>query len=221
MEQGWYDLLFAHWEVPLATVRALIPGSLELDTYNGRPWVSVAAFQLRMRPRGIPGMGGIWSFPEFNVRTYVLYKGKPGVYFFSLDAASLIAVMGARMLYHLPYFTARMSIVRNAETIRYRSARNGSRARFSASCEATSAVYTAAPGTLSHWLTERYCLYAVDGSRVYAGEIHHDPWPLQSAQVEIAENTLTEAQGIRVQSKPDLVQYAGAQEVLIWPLRPA
>jgi uncharacterized protein len=221
MEQGWYDLLFAHWEVPVESVRPLVPRSLELDTYNGCAWISVAAFLLRMRPRGLPAMGRIWSFPELNFRTYVVHGGKPGIYFFSLDAASLTAVMGARMAYHLPYFHARMAIERDGRVIRYRSARIRTQAAFSASYQATSGVFHAAPGTLSHWLDERYCLFAVDERRVYAGEIHHAPWPLQNAQVEIAENTLPDSQGMRISSKPDLVQFAAAQEVLIWPLRPA
>jgi len=219
MEQGWYELLFAHWEVPFETVRSLVPFSLELDTYSDRPWVSVAAFLLRMRPRGLAAMGRMWSFPELNFRTYVLYKGKPGVYFFSLDAASLTAVLGARMFYRLPYFHAHMTIDRDGHAIRYRSARMRSRAKFSASYQATSAVFHAAPGTLSHWLAERYCLYAVDGERVYAGEIHHAPWPLQNAEVEIAENTLPDVQGMTINRRPDLVQFAADQEVLVWPLR--
>ncbi len=219
MEQGWYDLLFAHWEVPLEIVRSLVPRSLEVDTYNGRPWFSIAAFLLKMRPRGLPALSRIWSFPELNFRTYVLHEGKPGVYFFSLDAASLSAVMGARMAYRLPYFHARMTIASDGRAVRYRSARVRTRATFSATYQATSAVFHAAAGTLSHWLTERYCLYAVDGERVYTGEIHHAPWPLQNAQVEIAENTLPETRGVTIAAKPDLVQFAAAQEVLIWPSR--
>jgi uncharacterized protein len=221
MEQGWYDLLFAHWELPLETVRSLVPRSLEVDTYDGRPWLSIAAFLLKMRPRGLPALGRIWSFPELNFRTYVLHEGKPGIYFFSLDAASLSAVIGARMAYRLPYFHARMAIARDGRVIRYRSARIRTPATFSASYQATSAVFHAAPGTLSHWLAERYCLYAVDRGRVYAGEIHHPPWPLQNAQVEIAENSLPDAYGMRINIKPDLAQFAEAQEVLIWPLRSA
>jgi len=221
MEQGWYDLLFAHWEVPLETVRSLVPPSLELDTYNGRPWVSIAAFLLKMRPRGLPGLGRLWSFPELNFRTYVVHEGKPGIFFFSLDAASLTAVIGARMAYRLPYFHARMAIDRDDRVITYRSARIRTSATFSASYQATSGVFHAAPGTLSHWLAERYCLYAADQRRVYTGEIHHPPWPLQNAQVEITENTLPDAYGMRINSKPDMVQFAAAQEVLIWPLRSA
>jgi uncharacterized protein len=221
MEQGWYDLLFAHWEVPFETLRSLVPRILELDTYSGRPWVSVAAFLLKMRPRGLSAMCSNWSFPELNFRTYVLHNGKPGVYFFSLDAASLPAVLGANMFYRLPYFHARMTIVRDGPAIRFRGARIRSGATFSASYQATTAEFQAAPGTLSHWLTERYCLYSVDTQRVYVGEVHHAPWLLQNAHVEIAENTLAEARGISVNDKPDLVQFAAAQEVLIWPLRPA
>lgn len=221
MEQGWYDLLFAHWEVPQDTVRSLIPRNLDLDTYNGRPWVSIAAFFLRMRLRGLSVTGRIWSFPELNFRTYVTCKGRPGIYFFSLDAASLSAVIGARLLYRLPYFHARMAIRRDCESIVYHSRRLRARGEFSASYRPISAEFNAAPGTLSHWLAERYCLFAVHGSRVLAGEIHHPPWSLRNAQVEIRNNSVPQEHGVKLDATPDLVQFAAAQEVLVWPPRPA
>jgi uncharacterized protein YqjF (DUF2071 family) len=221
MEQGWYNLLFAHWQVPPAQMRALIPAELELDTYDASAWVSITPFRLTMRPRGATVLGRVWSFPEMNFRTYVRYGGKAGIYFFSLDAASLLAVMGARMLYRLPYFHARMGISRSGEVFQYESKRIRAAREFRAVYEPVSEPRNAAPGSLSHWLAERYCLYVTDGGRVRRAEIHHGPWPLQNARVEIERNTLPAQAGLVLGAMPDLVQYAEALEVLIWPLRDA
>lgn len=221
MEQGWYDLLFAHWEAPWSQIRGMVPEPLEVDTYNGSPWVSITPFRLTMRPRGIPAIGRVWSFAEMNFRTYVRYQDKPGIFFFSLDAASLLAVSGARVLYRLPYFHARMEISREGSRFKYISRRMGRQEMFAVEYEPVSETFNAAPGTLSHWLAERYCLYVADGRRAWRAEIHHAPWPLQNARAEIARNTLPEGIGFSLGAHPDLVQYAAREEVLIWPLRPA
>jgi hypothetical protein len=219
MEQGWYNLLFAHWEVPLAQLRALVPHALELDTYTGSAWVSITPFRLSIRPRGLAVAGRLWSFPEMNFRTYVHYRGKPGIYFFSLDAANLLAVAGARLFYHLPYFHALMDIRPDGDGFRYRSRRMHSSMEFSARYEAISDAYNAAPGTLSHWLSERYCLYALDGTKVKRAEIHHPPWSLQNARADIATNTLPHQAGLSLAATPDLLHFSAALEVLVWPLR--
>ncbi|MBX6340998.1 MAG: DUF2071 domain-containing protein, partial [Thermomicrobiaceae bacterium] len=121
MTQTWEDLVFAHWPVEVAALRRVVPASLPLDTYDGRAWLGVVPFHLRrIAPRGLPwGLG----FPELNVRTYVTVGDEPGIYFFSLDAANPLAVVGARLAYHLPYFHARMSIRRDGAWIRYASRR--------------------------------------------------------------------------------------------------
>jgi uncharacterized protein len=219
MEQGWYDLLFAHWEASFAQLRSLIPKPLELDSYNGSPWVSITPFSLTMRPRGLSVAGRVWRFPEMNFRTYVCYKDKPGIFFFSLDAGSLLAVTGARILYRLPYFHARMQIKRDGAAFQYESQRLNAPIAFSAEYEPISDEFHAAPGTLSHWLAERYCLYVVEGGQVSRADIHHAPWPLQNANVEITRNTLPEQIGVSLPARPDLVQFSACEEVLIWPLR--
>ena len=94
MEQGWYGLLFAHWPYAVEELRRLVPRELEIDTFDGQGWVSITPFRLRMRPRGLSGIGRVWTFPELNCRTYVSHGGRGGIYFFSLDAASLLAEAG-------------------------------------------------------------------------------------------------------------------------------
>ena len=222
MEQGWYNLLFAHWEVPAARLRPLIPASLEVDTYtNSTAWVSITPFRLTMRPRGLAAAGRLWTFPEMNFRTYVRYGDKPGIFFFSLDAGSLLAVKGARMLYRLPYFHADMGITPHEHAFRYESRRRNQDVELAAEYEPTTEPFQAAPGTLSHWLAERYCLYTMIGTRVARAEIHHRPWPLQNVRAEIKRNTLPRQVGLSLPAQPDLLQYAASEEVLIWPLREA
>jgi uncharacterized protein YqjF (DUF2071 family) len=202
MAQRWNDLLFIHRQADTDTLRALVPPALTLDLREGRAWVSVTPFYLsHLRPRGIPPLPGVSQFPELNVRTYVTVGGKPGVYFFSLDAGNALAVYGARALYRLPYFRASMS-VREARdgTIHYRSRRihrTAPPAEFVAQYRPAGAVTHSKPGSLDHWLTERYCLYALDTARrVFRAEIHHHPWPLQPAELETDRDTMAAAAGL-------------------------
>jgi uncharacterized protein len=214
MRQGWYNLLFAHWHVPAERLRPFIPAPLILDTFAGDAWLSITPFDLRLRPRGLPQ---ILHFPEMNCRTYVTYGGKPGVFFFSLDAASRLAVWGARTFYHLPYFFAEMTIETSERMISYKSHRETGSASFAAEYRATGPVHHALSGTLEYFLAERYCLYTFFGRQLFRGEIHHAPWPLQEATAEIHENTIAAAAGISLPQQPGLLQYSAAIEVLVWP----
>jgi uncharacterized protein YqjF (DUF2071 family) len=219
MVQIWNDLLFAHWPVPADVLRPLIPSALPLDTFDGQGWVAVAPFHMSgVRPRLVPPLPGISAFPELNVRTYVTYGGKPGVYFFSLDAASRLAVWGARKTYRLPYFFAEMQVTEREKWFEYRSSRLAMEARLRAQYRPAKPVQLRSPGTLEHWLTERYCLYTVSGGSVYRSEIHHEQWPLQDAEAEIQENTMAAAAGITLPNSAPLLHFAKRLEVLIWPL---
>src|SRR3954463_10617394 len=123
MAQVWRDLLFAHWEIAPDILRPFIPRQLELDTYEGKAWISITPFHMSLRFRGLPVLPGFARLPELNFRTYVVGGDKPGIYFFSLDIASFAAVAGARLVYHLPYFRARMHIRKYRDRIRYSSQR--------------------------------------------------------------------------------------------------
>jgi uncharacterized protein len=217
MEQGWYRLLFAHWPLAVSRLLTLVPNELEMDTFDGEAWISLTPFEVRVRPRGFFSAGKLWSFPELNCRTYVRYGGIPGIYFFSLDAGSLLAVLGARTLYRLPYFHANMEVDTLNSEIHYRCHRKLSPASFHARYTPVSTPSPAVPGTVEHWLTERYCLYAVTGKHVLRGDIHHRPWALQEAAAEIRQNTVTAMAALSLTDRPALLQYSERQEVLIWP----
>lgn len=225
MKQEWHDLLFAHWVVPEEVLRPLIPATLEIDKFGAQAWVGVVPFRMAgVRSRGAPAFPGISRFPELNVRTYVVRDGKPGVWFFSLDAANALAVWGARTLFHLPYFLAAMSCVEEAGWIRYESRRKdrrGASAELVARYRAIGEVFHAQPGSIEHFLAERYCLYTVDRSgRLLWCEIHHPPWPLRVAEAVFQENTMADAAGIIVAAlKPELLHFSRRQEVVVWAPR--
>jgi uncharacterized protein len=220
MTQSWHDLLFAHWPIEPEAMRPLIPPPLELETFDKQCWVGVVPFWMSgIRARGFPAIPGMSRFPELNVRTYVAYRGKPGVYFFSLDAANLIAVKTARLLYHLPYSHAEMRSEHNGEEIIYRSRRIKGDAEVRIRYHPVSPVGLRKAGSLEHWLTERYCLYATVNRKVYRGEIHHLPWPLQNASAHIEINTMAAAAGIALPDTEPLLHFARRLDVLIWPVR--
>jgi hypothetical protein len=219
MLQTWHDLLFAHWALTPEKIRPLVPKELELDLHEGRAYVAVAPFWMSgIRARWAPPLPGLNRFAELNVRTYVRYNGIPGVYFFSLDAASRMAVRGARWGYGLPYFFAAMSVQSLGEKLRYSSRRLESPrpAEFIASYRPISAPRVRESESLEHFLTERYCLYTVDRGRVSRAYIHHLPWQLQDAEVEIEVNTMAQAAGIELPEGKPLLHFSRVIEVLIW-----
>jgi len=220
MTQRWNDLLFLHYQVPVEKLRAFVPGVLTVDTFEQRAWVSVTPFWINhLRPPGVPSLPWISQFAELNVRTYVTYDGKPGVFFFSLDASHLSAVWGARMFYRLPYWHATMKVKgRGGAKIEYFSKRtHGPRpAELRGSYGPVASANRAYPNTIEHFLTERYCLYSVSGKRLYRADIHHLPWELQAADSELERNTVAAPVGIALPSKPDLKYFARSIKVLVW-----
>jgi hypothetical protein len=174
-----------------------------------------------IRARALLPIPGLSRIPELNVRTYVSLDGKPGVFFFSLDTPSSTAVWAARTFYRLPYFRAKISVNISGDTIHYSSTRRNATAEFKASYHPVRPVQLRTPGTLEHWLTERYCLYTVSLGSVYRSDIHHPPWPLQDAAAQIAVNTMTLAAEIPLPQLPPLLHFSRRLEVLIWPLKTA
>jgi len=226
MTQSWHDLLFAHWPVDARVLQDKLPAGLLLDTFNGDAWVGIVPFRMtNVAPRGVPSVPFVSSFLELNVRTYVRLHNKPGVYFFSLDASSTLAVAAARALFHLPYFVAAMNVNEQRGRFVYTSARQTRTdgvAEFAATYEPVGYAVTPEPGSLEYFLTERYCLYTVDGaSRARRLEIHHPPWPLQAAEATIAVNTMADAAGIRLPSTAPVLHFAKRQDAVAWAMSEA
>ncbi|MEC0239749.1 DUF2071 domain-containing protein [Paenibacillus dokdonensis] len=227
MKQVWNDLLFAHWPVNEDELLPHIPQGLELQTWEGKPWITAAPFYLsHLRLRGIPSLPFASHFLELNVRTYVMRKSKPGIFFLNLEASSRLAVAGARTFAHLPYHFADMSAQyeNDKTTIHYASMRkqtNTDDTIFSGAYKPVgTSSYQAQPGSLLHWLTERYCLYTLNSSgQILIGEIHHLPWPLQEAELRLDTNTLTNYHGFPLKSDPTLISYTKKLEVFFWPFQ--
>jgi uncharacterized protein YqjF (DUF2071 family) len=218
MGQTWEELLFAHWRVPADVVRAHVPPGLEVDEHDGSAWLGITPFRLTgLRARGLLPLPGVSSFLELNVRTYVTRDERPGIWFFSLDASSRLAVAAARRGYKLPYFQARMSATKRGEWVEYECARVAEAGRvFSGRYRPEGAVFTAEPGSLEWFLVERYCLYATDRGRLARADIHHELWPLQPAEAEIE---LASISPLDLHGEP-LVHFSRRQDVVIWPLEP-
>jgi uncharacterized protein len=224
MAQVWHDLLFAHWPLDPEALRPLLPDSLRIDTFEGQAWIGVIPFRMSgVRPRLVPPVPWLSAFPELNVRTYVTAEDKPGIWFFGLEAGNRLAVAAARSWFHLPYFHAEMSLQEAGGWIRYRSRRihrGAPPADFAGRYRPRGEVALAAPGTLARWLTERFCLYTLDGGgRLVRGEIHHAQWPLQAAEAEIETNTMTRPHGLALPDVPPLLHFARRIEAVVWPLR--
>jgi uncharacterized protein YqjF (DUF2071 family) len=221
MTQSWHDLLFAHWPVDPGALRTFVPAPLEIDVFDRQAWVGIVPFHMtNVAPRGVPAPPWLSSFAELNVRTYVRIHDRPGVYFFSLDAANAVAVRTARALFRLPYFTASIEVTRTDGWIRYRSRRAGTRsarAELVASYRPAGEVFHAAPGTLEYFLTERYCLYTVNrGGRAHVVDVHHPPWPLSCATARIEANTMASVCGVALPQSPPLLYFAARQDVVAW-----
>ena len=221
MRQMWHDLLFMHWPVPVKTMRRLVPDALPVDTFDGWAWVGVVPFRMSgVRPRWTPPVPWLSAFPELNVRTYVTLNGKPGVYFFSLDAANPIAVWTARLWFNLPYYTARMSCERYRDVIAYESERTHPRAAPAHLVARYRSIGNALPfesGSIVDFFTSRYCLYVVDRhGRPRRREIDHVLWPLTPAEAEIEVNTMTQGIDLALPRTPPLLHVSERLEVVVW-----
>ena len=219
--QSWCDLLFAHWPIKAAALRPLVPAGLNLEEFDGTAWIGVVPFRMEgVMRRPLPDLPGISAFAELNVRLYVECDGKPGVWFLSLDAANGLAVWAARRFFYLPYFKAKMDCAVAGEEIDFVSRRVGGGVGFAAVYGPQGAVYNARPGSLEHWLTERYCLYAQARSgALFRAEVQHWPWPLQAAKARIDRNQMLEPHGLAVAGAP-LLHFARRLDVVVWPLEP-
>jgi uncharacterized protein YqjF (DUF2071 family) len=193
-----------------------VPKPLRIQEFDGTSWIALVPFRMSgVMRRPLPDLPWISAFPELNVRLYVEHGGKPGVWFLSLDATNPLAVWAARRFFHLPYYRARMSLTHQGDTILYHSERPS--AELKAWYRPTSSPYLSQAGSLEHFLTERYCLYArrPDGS-LWRNEVHHAPWPLQKAEAGIETNTMFAFNGLAMEGPPALLHYAHRIDVVVW-----
>lgn len=220
----WVDLAFLHWRARAEQLRPLIPPALELDVFEGSAWMGVTPFRMKgVRPLLTPPIPTATDFPELNVRTYVRKGAHAGVWFFSLDAASWLAVATARAALGLPYFRARMIEERAGEEVHYESTRahgDAPSAEFAARYRPTGPIFRAEQGSLDHWLIERYSLFTQLGGQLLRLDIEHEPWPLQQASVTIERNSMATAAGLTLPDEAPQVRFARQLDVIAhWPVR--
>jgi hypothetical protein len=222
MRQWWGKLLFMHWPVEVSALRPLLPPQLSIDTFEGRAWVGLVPFKMwGVRPYFGPPLPGLNSFLELNVRTYVQYRGVPGVWFLSLDINSPVAKWGGRQFFFLPYHTAGMSLAQRGNSIEFASERpeaDAPAASFRGAWAFGDPLPRAEPDTLEFFLTERYCLYSAYREQLYRCRVFHEPWPLRAAEVSSHDSTMLEAAGLPAPAGAPLVHYAEELKVDIWPL---
>jgi uncharacterized protein YqjF (DUF2071 family) len=216
MRQSWRDLTFLHWPYDPSVVRPLVPAELELDLYDGAAWVGLVPFLITgLTHPHLPTLPWLSNFAETNVRTYVVDRqGRGGVWFFSLDAARLPAVIGARLVYALPYFWARMTVRSDHAATHYTSRRwQGPPAESDILVRPGEAIGT--PTVLESFLTARFGLYARRGGHLLHAPIEHEPWPLQHATVAALRQNLVLAAGLPEPGGEPLAQYSRQVAVLV------
>lgn len=229
MHQNWHHLLFLHWEVPAEELQKLIAPELTIDTYEGKAYVGLVPFTLTgVRPVMAPPLPWISNFHEVNVRTYVHFRGRdPGIWFFSLDASSTIAVAAARAAYRLPYFHAQIDFQASHDplpTINFDAHRDDPNGARPANGRVRYApmdgiVTRASVGTIEHFLIERYILYTTDSDhQLHRARVHHQPYPVQRADVLECDETLIWAAGVRRSQDNPLRHYAREVNVKVYPL---
>ena len=225
LRMTWVDVAFLHWPVPVEAVRPLVPPGLEIDTFEGTAWIGIVPFEMRnVAPQGLPPIPTASDFPELNVRTYVKHGDRAGVWFFSLDAASWLAVMGARGAANLPYFHARMTMNRpGPDDVSYESERThpgAAPAAFRAWYRPTGPVFESTPATFEHWSTDRLCLFSTSNEGgLQRLDIEHARWPLQTAVTDVVLNTMAAASGIALPTQPPHVLFAKTLDVVAhWPV---
>jgi uncharacterized protein YqjF (DUF2071 family) len=221
--QRWTELLFVHWTYPIDVVRPLIPKEIELDPWDGRMYVGLVPFRMHaIRPWWLPRAMAL-DFLELNMRTYVHYRGRPAVWFFSLEASSWLAVKAARTGWSLPYFHADMSVSREGSKVAYRSRRKDSTGGFDVGYEIGDALGPSQPGTLAHFLLERYLLLSVRRGIVLEGQVHHTPYPAHAARIDHVEQELLVAAGLpRPETGPAAVHFSPGVDVEVfgpWPVK--
>ena len=216
--QKWQQLAFIHYRIDAAALASRIPAELTIQEFDGSAWLAIVPFMMADVMKGnLPCFPPFRSFPELNVRTYVECNGRPGVWFLSLDADCWPVVLGGRVLYGLPYHKAAMRLTRTGEVVDFESRRMRGGAGFRGSYRPVGPVFTAGNGTFEHWATERYCLYSRVRGSTHCVDVHHRPWPLQRAAVNLLESGMFSALNLNVADDSPRCHFSSGVEVVSYP----
>ncbi len=218
MHQTWQNLLFLHWPIDPALLRPHIPMRLELDTFDGKAWIGITPFEMTdVHLTGIPPIPGLASLLELNVRTYVHLNGKPGVWFFSLDASKLLPALAARVLYMLPYYTAEMKSLQNVDEHQFFSKRTvGPAAEFQARWRTGMRLRDPDAHSLAFFLVERYALFAGSSENLTMSRIYHHPWILDEVPEVEYRSSMVAALNLPEPDTTPLAHFSKSLSVEIW-----
>ena len=221
LSQEWRNLTFMHWEVEPSKIETYLPEGLELDLYEGKAYVGTIPFQMKnVRPRFLPAVPGISTFPEFNIRTYVTKNGIPGVLFLTLDAQSRITCWHAPRAYGLPYRYAKCYLKKKGNNFIWKSKRVSDGARLEGECKLIGGKMQASKNSLEYFLFERYSLYTEMNGKLHMAYTLHEPWIFQEAEVKVTNNSLTECYNLGIDvMKPQYVHASSGVRVLTWPIK--
>jgi uncharacterized protein YqjF (DUF2071 family) len=219
MTQEWHDVLFLHWPVSPELVRKHIPSELELDLYNNMAWIGVIFFKVKgNRLRFIPPVPGLNSYLELNVRTYVTYKGRTGVHFFSLDANNPLIVKLTKLGNFLPYRHAKIILKRNKKTFILHSRRKHKNTFPDALVTTFEPISTPIErNQFEKWLTERYHLWTKTKGHLFRVDITHSPWVLQNVTGTIHENSMATLLKCDFQKNNPIAHYSKMKKARIFP----
>jgi len=223
LSQEWRDLTFMHWKVDPKRLKPHLPDGLEIDFFQGDAYVGVIPFVMKnVRPKSLPSVPGISTFAEFNIRTYVVKDGQPGVFFLTLDAKSLMTCFYAPRAYGLAYRYAKAKVKKQGETLHWHSRRTSDGVQLIGSSTPSGSIQTADSATLEHFLFERYCLYTEHKGCLRRAYVYHQPWNFHEAEVNLETNSLLESydMGLDVLA-PDLVHYSKGLPVKTWSIEVA
>ncbi|WP_174733118.1 YqjF family protein [Mesobacillus harenae] len=223
MTQVWENTAFFHWPIPKKTIRDNVPHELEIDSFNGNAWIGIVPFRVsEMRVRFLPKIPFMNSFNELNLRTYVTFKGVPGVYFFTLDANHPVVAGLARVFYGLPYNNAELTIQNEKDFLVIKSGRNNKKGlfEFQGSYRPSSSIFLSEVGSMEEFLTERYCLWTKRGNKLFRADIHHTKWELQKAEAEVLKNTIGAGLSSNLFASQPVFHYCKYKRAFFWPLIP-
>jgi len=223
MTQRWQHLLYLHYRVDEATLRAVLPAELEIDHFDGSAWVTLIPLHMnRVHIRDLVPVPTTYRFPELNLRTYVHHQGVQGVWFLSIDACSWFSVQIARRAFHIPYHDAHMTFTPLGDSYHFTSRRAATPVgtppvSIEAEYRPQGVPQPAAPGSIDAFLAERYCMYARNGTTLLRGDISHDPWQIQAVDATITSNTVLEAAGVHAIAEP-VMAYSPGTRAVAWPM---
>ncbi|WP_028393328.1 YqjF family protein [Bacillus cihuensis] len=222
LSQVWEDLLFIHYPMDPNVLRNYVPLELELDVYQNRAWITIIPFRVtKMKGRGIPSLPLLNAYLEINVRTYVKYKDIPGIYFFSLDANHPLFVIGLKTAIGLPYKHANMEFKQMKNAFQFKSYRlsdKNTSEKINLTYQPGNVLFETLPGTLDHWLLERYCMYSFLGKYLIRGDIHHDQWKVSNATATTSINTMISfLSADNCPNTPSLLHYSKQRRVFCYP----